>query len=171
MTTILLWSCLILFTAAVTVLAVWACWYAWQLHKKEKAQKYLFSPNLAVNDYRHAEDALATLWKTEQPNGILFILFPLDSAFLLGMKAHRRHVAPKWIPAILAFARDLNIQCFYTHAVFTMQAPNDWFLKDSGIILKEIGVLAETYQEQLLVIGIDTEQGRWCHFSGRGVPK
>ena len=170
MTTILLWSCLLLFTVAVTVLAAACCRYAWQLRTQENAEKRLFQANLAVADYRHAVDTLSALWKTEQPKVILFILFPEDTEFLLGVPSHRRRLSPTWIPAILEFARDLNITILYTPAVFTMSTPGEWFLKDSGVLIKEMGIAAEGHGERLLIVGIDTEQKMWCHFAGQGIP-
>ena len=166
----MLWSCLILIIAAGTVLAVWCCRYAWQLRTQENATKRLFQANLAVGDYRHAVDSLTRLWKTEQPKAILFILFPEDCEFLLGVSVHRRTLSPTWIPAILEFARDLNITVLYTRAVLTLPTPGDWFLKDGGVLIKEMGVLTERHGEQLLILGIDTERITWCHFAGSGIP-
>lgn len=159
-----------MFTAAVTVLAAWCCRYAWRLRTQANAEKQLFQANLTVADYRHAVDTLATLWKTEQPQAILFILFPEDSKFLLGVPSHRRRLSPTWIPAILEFARDLNITMLYTHAVFTLSTPGEWFLKDKGVLIKEMGVVAEGHGERLLIVGIDTERHMWCHFAGQGIP-
>ena len=160
-----------MFTAAVTVLAAWCCRYAWQLRTQANAEKRLFQANLAVADYRHAVDTLSALWKTEQPQAILFMLFPEDSAFLLGVAAHRRRLSPTWIPAILEFARDLNIRILYTPGTFTMSTPGEWFLKDKGTLIKEMGDAAGAYGERLLILGIDTERLTWCHFAGQGLPQ
>lgn len=159
-----------MFIAAVTVLAVWCCRYAWQLRKRGDAEKRLFQAELAVADYRHAVNTLAVLWKTEQPQAILFMLFPEDSEFLLGVPSHRRRLSPTWIPAILEFARDLNITMLYTPAVFTMSTPGEWFLKDTGVLIKEMGDAAAAYGDRLLILGIDTERTLWCHFAGQGLP-
>lgn len=168
--TTLLWSCLILIIVAVSVLAGLVCRYAWQLRTQENATKRLFQANLAVGDYRHAVDSLTRLWKTEQPQAILFILFPEDCEFLLGVPVHRRGLSPTWIPVILEFARDLNITVLYTQSVLTLSTTGDWFLKDKGVLIKEMGVVAEGHGERLLILGIDTERRTWCHFAGSGIP-